>query len=84
MTCKYLTSTISIFDHVENKHILYRGKDCMKKYYDFLKEHAKNIIDFQKEKMLPLTNKELKSHEDAKGYFICGKGIQKMLKITKS
>ena len=53
MTCKYLTSTISIFDHVENKHILYRGKDCMKKYYDFLKEHAKNIIDFQKEKMLP-------------------------------
>ena len=29
-------STIWAFDHIENKHILYRGKDCMKKFWDSL------------------------------------------------
>ena len=40
----------------------------MKKFCDLLNDHAKNIIDF--EKMLPLTKKELKSHEDAKEFYI--------------
>ena len=38
----------------------------MKKFCEFLREHAKNIIDFEKKKMLPLTKEELKSHQDAK------------------
>ena len=29
-------SAIWAFDHIENKHILYRGKDCMKKFWDSL------------------------------------------------
>ena len=33
----------------------------------------KNIIDFEKKKMLPLTKEELKSHQDAKVCYICGK-----------
>ena len=45
------------FHHIENKHILYRGKYCMKKFCDSLKELAKKIIDFEKKKMLPLTRK---------------------------
>ena len=59
-------STIWVFDHLENKHTLYREKDYMGKFCDSLKEHAKNIIGFEMKKMLPLTKKELKSHEDAK------------------
>ena len=51
----------------------------MKKFCDSLQEHAKNIIDFEKRKMLPLTKKELKPHKNAKEYYICGKGIQKIL-----
>ena len=35
-----------------------------------LREHAKNIIAFEKKKMLPLTKEELKSHEDAKLCYI--------------
>ena len=31
------------------------------------------MIDFEMKKMLPLTKKELKSHEDAKQCYICGK-----------
>ena len=33
----------------------------MKKFYSSLREHEKNVIDFEKIKMLPLTKKKLKS-----------------------
>ena len=38
----------------------------MKKFFTTLREHSKNIIDFEKKKILPLTKEELKSHQDAK------------------
>ena len=38
----------------------------MKKFFTTLREHSKNIIDFEKKKMLPLTKEELKSHQDTK------------------
>ena len=60
--------TIWGFDHIENKHT------CMKKLYEkvctSLREHAKNIIDYEKKMILPLTKEELKSYQDAKIYFI--------------
>ena len=61
------------FDHIEKKHTLYRGKDCMKKFCEFLREHAKNTIDFEKKKMLPFTKEELKSYQDGKVCYICEK-----------
>ena len=54
----------------------------MKKFCESLREHTKNIIDFQKKKMLPLTKEELKSHKDTKVCYICGKRILK--KLSKS
>ena len=60
----YSMSTISSLDHLENKHILYRGNDCVKKFCTSLREHAKNVIDFEKKKML--TKEELKSHQGTK------------------
>ena len=77
-------STIWGFDHIEDKHTLYRGKDCMKKFCTSLKEHAKNIIDFEKKKMLPLTKVELKSHQDPKECYICGKRILKTFAKDKN
>ena len=44
--CGYSMSTIWGFDHIEDKHTLYRGKDCMEKFCTSLREHAKNIVDF--------------------------------------
>ena len=38
----------------------------MKKFCEFLREHAKNITDFENKKMLPLTKEELNSHQYAK------------------
>ena len=72
-------STTWGFKHIKNKHTLYRGKDCMKTFCESLKEHATKIIGFKKKKMLPLTNKELKAHEDAKICYIWGKYFIKKL-----
>ena len=53
------------FDHIENKHSLYCRKDFLKTFCEFLIEHAKNLIDFEKKKKMLFTEKELKSHQDA-------------------
>ena len=82
--CGYSMSIIWGFDHVENKHTLYRGKDCMKSFFTSLGERAKNIIDNEKTKKLPLTKEELKLNQDKKVCYICGKRILKLTKDTKS
>ena len=43
----------------------------MKKFCQSLREQAKSIIDFEKEKILPLTREELKSFIDAYVCYIC-------------
>ena len=43
--------TISSFRSIENKHHVYRGKDCMKKFCEFLREDTMNITNFKKKKM---------------------------------
>ena len=50
--------TIWAIDNIENKNISYRGENCMKKVFESLKEQAKNIIDFEKKKMQPLTKEK--------------------------
>ena len=75
---RYSMSTIWSFDNIENKHTLYGGEDCMKKFCTFLGEYATtNIINFEKRKILQLSKEELKSHQDAKVCYICGKRILK-------
>ena len=41
-------STVSSFRSIENKHDVYRGKDCMKKFCESLRKHEKKIINFKK------------------------------------
>ena len=49
-SCEYSMATIQAFDLIESKHTLYRRNDCTKKVCESLREHAKNIIDFEKKK----------------------------------
>ena len=49
-------STISSFKSIKSKHGVYR--DCMKKFYEFLREHAMDVINFKKKKMKLLTNEQ--------------------------
>ena len=57
-------------DKIENKYTLYRGEDCMKKFCTSLREYATNVINYEKKKMLPLTKKDLKVHQDGKECYI--------------
>ena len=57
--------TISSLKTIENKHDVYRGKDCMKQFCEFLGEHAMEIINFTNNKMKLLTNGQQKSYENA-------------------
>ena len=45
-------SKISSFRSIQNKHNVYRGKDCMKKFNEFLRKHAMKIINFKKKKKI--------------------------------
>ena len=42
----------------------------MKRFCEFFREHTKNITDFEKKKMLPLTKEKLKSHDEANVSYI--------------
>ena len=75
--CERSMSTIWAFDDIEKKHASYCGEDCMKRLCTSLREHATNVIDFEKKKMLLLTQEELKSHQHVKECYIWGKKIIK-------
>ena len=68
--CGYSMSTIWAFDNIENKRSLLRGEGCMKKFCSVIREHATNVINFEKKKMLALTKKELKLHQHATACYI--------------
>ena len=72
------------FNNIENKQNLYHGEDCMNKFCESLREHAKNIIDFEIKKMLLLTKENLKSHQDVNVCYICGKRILQKLAKNKN
>ena len=44
-------STISSFKSIKSKHDAYRGKDCMKKFWEPLREQVMERNNFKKEKM---------------------------------
>ena len=62
---------ISSFKSIKYKHDVYRGKDCMKKYCESLREHAMKIINFKTKKMKLLTKEQQESYENAKNCCIC-------------
>ena len=63
--------TVSSFTSIENKHDVYRRKDCMKKFCESLREHAMKIINSKKKKMRSLTKEQQESYENAKICYIC-------------
>ena len=63
---------------MKNKHNVYRSKDYMKKFCEFLREHAMKRINFKKKTMKLLTKEQQESYENAKICYIC----TEKLKIT--
>ena len=52
-------------------HDVYRGKGCMKKFCESLREHAMKISNFKKKKMKLLTTKQQESYENAEICYSC-------------
>ena len=69
----YSLVTCCSFDKSENKQTYYRGKDCMEKFCDDLKEHVNRIINFEMKPMTPLTDEEKESYENQQLCHICEK-----------
>ena len=59
--------TISSFKIIENKHDVYRGKHCMKRLCEFLREHA---INFKKKVMKILTKEQQEPYKNARICYI--------------
>ena len=79
---EYIPSGFSIsaiwqFRSIENKHDVYTGKDCMKKFREFLREHGMKIINFKKKKMKLLTKDQQESYKNAKICYICKEIFEK-------
>ena len=69
-TSRYSMSTIWEFDAAENKHDVYRRKDCMEKFCESLREHTIKILNLAKKRMVPLTNKKQESNKKTKICYI--------------
>ena len=54
-------STKSSFRSIENKHNVYRGKDCMEKFCESFREHAMKLNNFKMKKM-KLLKKSNRNH----------------------
>ena len=68
-------STTLSFKSIENKHGVYRGKDCMK-FCEFLREQAMKIINFKKKKMKLLAIEQKKSYQNSKVCYICWENFE--------
>ena len=64
-------STIFLFRSIENNNFVYRGKDCKKKFYEFLREHTLKIINLKKKRMKLLTKEQQESYENAEICYFC-------------
>ena len=65
--------TCCSFDKSKNERKYYRGEDCMKIFCKNLKDQAMKTINYEKEEMIPLTDKEKESYENQKICYICEK-----------
>ena len=64
-------STISSFRSIENRCNMYRGKDCMKKFFEFLREHTMKIINLVKKKWDYSHKKMQELYGNTKICYIC-------------
>ena len=69
----YSLFTHCLFDTTKNNLDYYRGKNCMKNFCLDLREHATDIINYEKKEMIPLTKKEGKKYNKQKVCYICKK-----------
>ena len=63
------------FDATKIRLDYFRGHKCVKKFCKDLKEHATNIINYEKKEMIPLTDEENESYLKEEVCHVCKKRI---------
>ena len=53
----YTWCSMCLFDETKNRRFFYRGKDCIEKFWKCLKELGTEIINFEENEIILLTNK---------------------------
>ena len=61
---------------MKSKHNALSGKDWIKKFCKSLKGYVMKVLNFEKKKMLPLTNKEYISYCNQENCHICGRNLE--------
>ena len=74
-------STISLFRTIENKRDVYRSKDCMRKFCEFIREYPIKTINFKKKKMKLLIKEQQESFENSKICYICKEKFEDLIDI---
>ena len=69
----YSSLTSCSFDKLENKQTYYRGKGCMKRFCDDLKEHVTRITNYEMKPMDLLIEEEEESYKNQEECHICEK-----------
>ena len=69
----YSLFTHCSFDATKHKLDYYKNKNCMKKFCLDLREHATEIVNYEKKEMIPLIKEEKKMHNKQKVGYICKK-----------
>ena len=67
--------SICSFIETKSRRYFYRRKDSVENFCKDLKELGTEIINFEEQEMIPLTNKEIKSYEKQKVCHICKKSF---------
>ena len=69
------------FDKSKNERKYYRGEDSMIMFCKDLKEQAMKIMNYDKKKIIPLTDKEKETHENQNVCYICEKEFSTDCKV---
>ena len=69
----YSLVTCCSFDKSNNEQKYYRGRYCMRRFCDDLKEQAIKIMNYEQKEMMPLTDEEKESQKNQTICHICEK-----------
>ena len=72
-TSGYYLVTCCSFDKSKTERKYYRRKDCMKMFCKDLNEQTMKIINYEKKKVIPLTDEQKESYENQEVCYICEK-----------
>ena len=70
------------FDPTKNKLDYYKDEDYMEMFCKDLREHATEIINYEKKEMIPLTNEENESYKKQKVFIYAKKNLVPMMMTT--